>query len=107
MTSCDICNDNYNRSTRNAVKCSFCGYTACRSCCEIWILDNNTPRCLNDKCAKEWNRKFLVENFTKRFMVTKYKEHREKLLFDEQRALLPATQPLVERMIEGERITKK
>lgn len=105
--SCDICTENYNRSTRSAVKCSFCEYTACRSCCEIWILDNNTPRCLNNKCAKEWSRKFLVENFTKRFMVTKYKEHREKILFDEQRALLPATQPLVERMIEGERITKK
>lgn len=107
MTSCDICTENYNKTTRSAVKCSFCEYTACRSCCEIWILDNITARCLNNDCAKEWSRKFLVENFTKKFMLTKYKEHREKVLFDEQRALLPATQPLVERMIEGERITQK
>ena len=107
MTSCDICAENYNRSVRSKVKCCFCEYTACRSCCEIWILDNKKPSCLNNNCAKEWTRKFLVENFTKKFMITKYKTHREKVLFDEQRALLPATQPLVERMIEGERITKQ
>jgi hypothetical protein len=107
MSSCDICVENYNRSTRIEVKCPYCEYTACRSCCETWILDNNIARCLNNNCAKEWGRKFLVENFTKKFMATKYKKHREKVLFDEQRALLPATQPIVERMIEGERITKK
>jgi hypothetical protein len=38
-------------------------------------------------------------------MTTTYKNHREKLLLDEQRALLPATQPIVERQIEAERIT--
>ena len=107
MTSCDICIENYNRSNRSVVKCPYCEYTACRSCCETWILDNNDARCLNNNCAKNWSRKFLAETFTKKFMNTKYKEHREKKLFDEQRALLPATQPLVERIIKGERLTNK
>ena len=73
MTSCNICIENYNRSNRSVVKCNYCEYTACRSCCETWILDNNVARCLNNNCAKDWSRKFLVENFTKKFMVTKYK----------------------------------
>lgn len=104
-TDCEICAEKYNRSNRLPIECGFCEYNACRSCCEIWILDNTIPQCLNTTCRKEWNRNFLVKNFTKKFMTTTYKNHREKLLLDEQRALLPATQPIVERQIEAERIT--
>jgi hypothetical protein len=50
-------------------------------------------------CAKEWSRKFLRENFTFVFLNSKYKEHLEDLLFDQEKALLPATQPLVEEKI--------
>ena len=104
-TDCEICAEKYNRSNRLLIECGFCEYNACRSCCEVWILDNTIPQCLNTTCRKEWNRKFLVENFTKKFITTTYKNHREKILLDEQRALLPATQPIVERQIESERIT--
>ena len=107
MSSCNICAETYNNSTRSIVKCLYCEYTSCRNCCERWILDNNTPRCLNYNCNKEWTRKFLIENFTKTFMSTIYKKHREKVLFDEQRALLPATQPIVEQIIEGEHINEQ
>jgi hypothetical protein len=47
-------------------------------------------------CAKEWSRKFLRENFTNVFLTSKYMEHLEDILFDQEKALLPATQPLVE-----------
>jgi hypothetical protein len=62
---------------------------------------------MNTTCSKEWNRKFLVANFTKKFMTDTYKNHREKILLDEQRALLPATQPIVERQLEAERFTRR
>jgi len=50
-------------------------------------------------CDKEWSRKFLRENFTNIFLTSKYKEHLENVLFEQEKALLPATQPLVEEKI--------
>lgn len=103
-TECGICAEKYNRSNRLQIQCGFCDYIACRSCCEIWIVSETIPRCMNTPCLKEWNRKFIANKFTKKFMSTTYKNHREKMLFDEQRSLLPATQPIVERQLEDERI---
>jgi hypothetical protein len=47
-------------------------------------------------CKKEWNRKILVNKFSKKFVDKDYKQHREQCLLESERALLPATQPLVE-----------
>jgi hypothetical protein len=58
-------------------------------------------------CYKEWSRKFLRENFTNTFLTSKYKEHLEDLLFDQEKALMPATQPLVEEKIRKENIRKQ
>jgi len=106
-TECGICAEKYNRSNRFPITCGYCEYNACRSCCEVWITGDTIPRCMNTTCRKEWNRTFIAANFTKKFMTTTYKSHREKILLDEQRALLPATQPIVERQIETERITNQ
>jgi hypothetical protein len=106
-TDCEICAEKYNRSNRLPVRCGFCDYNACRSCCEVWIVSETLPCCMNTTCRKEWNRKFIAANFTKKFMTTTYKNHREKILMDEQRALLPATQPIVERQLEYERVIEQ
>jgi hypothetical protein len=106
-THCDICAENYNRSNRLPITCGFCDYSACRNCCEAWVVSANLPCCMNTTCRKEWNRKFLSENFTKKFMSNTYKTYLEKILLDEQRALLPATQPIVEMQLETERIDRE
>jgi hypothetical protein len=62
---------------------------------------------MNPSCAKEWSRKFIREKFTSVFINTKYKEHLEGVLFDQERALLPATQPLVEEEIRKEKVRKE
>jgi hypothetical protein len=54
-------------------------------------------------CAKQMTREEVVKKFTKKFVSTKYKEHREKCLFELEKAMLPATQPIVERMLEHEK----
>jgi len=58
-------------------------------------------------CAKEWSRKFLRENFTNVFLTSKYKEHLENILFDQEKALMPATQPLVEEKIAKRNMKKQ
>ena len=105
--SCNICCDNYNKSTRSKVCCPYCEFDVCRTCCETYILSENIPKCMKPDCAKEWTRKFLRENFTNVFLTSKYKDHLENILFDQEKALLPATQPLVEQKIAKQKLKKE
>jgi hypothetical protein len=105
--SCNICCDNYNKSTRSKILCPYCDFEVCRSCCETYILSENIPKCMKPECGKEWSRKFLRENFTNVFLSSKYKEHLENILFDQEKALLPATQPIAEENIRKSNIRKQ
>ena len=95
-TECMICTEKYNKTKRSVVTCCYCEFSACRVCCETYILDKTQPCCMNGSCNKEWSRKFLVENFSKVFINNEWKKHQEKILYDKEKALLPATQPIVE-----------
>lgn len=105
--TCNICCDDYNKSTRSKVCCPYCEFDVCRTCCETYILSESIPKCMKPECAKEWSRKFLRENFTNVFLSTKYKEHLEDVLFDQEKALLPSTQPLVEERIARRGLEKQ
>jgi hypothetical protein len=105
--SCNICCDNYNKSTRTKICCPYCEFDVCRTCCETYILSESVPKCMKPDCAKEWSRKFLRENLTFVFLNLKYKEHLEDLLFDQEKALMPATQPFVEEKIYKKNISKE
>lgn len=107
QATCNICCDTYNKSTRSKVCCGSCDFDACKVCCETYILGENTPRCMNPICGKEWTRKFIRENLTGKFIDTKFKEHLEIILFDQEKALLPATQPLVVEKMRKEKIKKE
>ena len=65
---CRICFDPYNKSVRARVACQSCGFEACRQCHTTFILDasNTHPNCM--ECHKEFQREFLVENFTLKFV---------------------------------------
>jgi hypothetical protein len=62
---------------------------------------------MNPECAKEWSRKFLRQTVTGVFLNSKYKEHLEDVLFDKEKALMPATQPLVEEIIWKKNMNKQ
>lgn len=104
---CEICIEKYNKSSRSPVTCPYCHYNACRKCCETWLLSETNARCINAQCGKEWTRQYVASTFTKTFMCNDYKKHRETVLFDQERALLPATQPLVENILQRERLDKE
>lgn len=59
---------------------------------------------ISTECDKPWTRKFLVDNFTKKFITTTWKETLETVGLEKEKALLPATQGIVEGIIERERI---
>lgn len=102
MSTCPICCEAVNKSTRKDVSC-FCGFSACRQCVEKYLLDISTdPHCMS--CRKEWNREVLDINFTKKFVKQDLKKRREQVLLDRERSMMPATQVYIERMRQQEAI---
>ena len=98
MTSneCAICAETYNRSSRAQVCCEYCDFVACRKCCQTYILNEPVPKCMNQSCGREWSRHFLTRQFTQTFNKNELREHRKQVLFESERSMMPATQPLVE-----------
>jgi len=101
---CVICAEKLNCSTRLPVSCPYCEFTACRTCCETYVIGETSSKCMNTSCNREWTRQFISSTFTNVFITKKLKKRREEILFDIERSLLPSTQPQVERMIKTEAI---
>ena len=107
VPTCQICAEPYNKSNRLPVQCPYCQYECCRSCVETYVLNETAVKCMNPECAKEWSRKHIRSIFTLVFINGDLKEHTEKVLFDKERALLPATQPIIEAKIEARKIQEQ
>lgn len=92
MTDCVICCEKMSKS----VTCAFCNFVSCSSCTRRFLLETESdPHCMN--CKKHWSRDFLDSSFPKTFLNKELKNHRENILIDREKSLLPATQHLVER----------
>ena len=108
--SCNVCVENYNKSTRKQVTCNFCQFDCCTKCIQTYLLDSvNDPHCMS--CKKEWDQEFIRGKMTRNFMNKTYKKHREDILFEREKSYLPETQDVVERekflVSEIERMTRE
>ena len=94
-SSCTVCCDPYTKETRKMIPCFSCAYEACARCIKTFLTSSLTePSCMN--CHHVWPREFLDEHLTRSWREGDLRLHREKILFDRERSLLPATQPDVE-----------
>lgn len=76
--------------TDKTVVCG-CGFVACRPCIKKYLLgDINDAQCMS--CRRGLTRADLVDMLGPTFVSGQYKTHREKILYDRERAMLPATQ---------------
>ena len=113
--SCVICVENINNSTHKTIRCQYCPFEACRTCCQQYILSNDSTCCMNAgklpngslECGKEWTREFMVNNFPKTFVAGDWKKMLEKVGIDRQKALLPATMNVVEHRAEVDKMKKE
>lgn len=95
MTTCPICVDDYDKTIKK-VACHFCAYDTCVGCAQQYLLGTpELPHCMN--CRKGWSREFLIDQLSLSFVMKEYKVHRENVLFEKEKSLLPATQPFAER----------
>lgn len=103
---CNICCEDYNKSTRKKVICAKCEEEACVKCVKYYILHTNEdPHCMY--CKGIWTKKFLIENTTKTFVNTEYKKHRSEFLVDREISKIPVIIHLIEHRIKKNKILNK
>lgn len=106
--SCDICCEKFNKSTFLKVECKGCidDKFACRTCCKTYILNSQTdPQCLF--CKTVWDREFMNNFLTKKFVQTELKTHSENLFLERQMSLLPDTQRRASQIKKSRELTDK
>lgn len=95
-SECGVCCEGYNLKNHKRIDCPYCDFNSCRECTQRYITSTaNDAHCMS--CRTAWNREFIVDSCTKKFCNTEYKNHRETILLEREKCLLPQTQELVVR----------
>jgi len=93
---CGICCETFNRSVHQKVICSFCDHSCCKKCVQTYLLNtSNDPHCM--QCKNVWNREFIDRSCSKTFRNKELKTHRENILLEREKCLLPESQVFVAR----------
>lgn len=89
-SECSVCCE----TTSKPIVCG-CDFVACKACAKRYVLDAvEDAHCMN--CRRGWPRDALIEHFGPTWVSGEYKQRRETLLFDRERAMLPDTQARLE-----------
>lgn len=100
---CSICCEKLTK-TNKEIKCQYCEFMSCKKCNERYLLESpDDPHCMS--CRKAWDTNFMQKTFTSAFMNKKYKEHRENVLLEREKAQLPYMMNDVEEYLQRKRIT--
>lgn len=89
---CSICIESFNKSTRKPVTCPYCATAICRTCTQTCLLQDTVAKCQQPECRNGWSDEFLATALTKVWLDGAYREHREKVLLDAEKARLPESQ---------------
>lgn len=106
MSSCEVCIEPFTKLVRKKIECPFCNYKACSTCTQQYLLSTpETPHCMS--CKKSWSRLFMTNMFTAKFVNNTYKKHREEVLFQQEKSLMPNTQDDVQRVVEERKLNRE
>ena len=89
MTSpeCPICCEKFDRSTHTAVECIKCSFKACRTCIRKYLLTKpKEAHCMS--CSDVWSREFMVDGLCRSFVYGEWKNYKEGLLLETEKARL-------------------
>lgn len=96
---CSICCENVWQDTENKKnhwKCSKCEFSCCQDCARRYLLDSlSEPQCMS--CNARISRHDLMNTFPKSWVTSTYKVHRENVLLDREKSLIPTSVEAVER----------
>lgn len=91
---CSVCCNAYTGVKRMRVSCAYCQYDACMECYRTYITGNmQDAHCMS--CRQTWSRDVLTATFPPSWVNGAYKKHRETILVEREKQLLPESQTLV------------
>lgn len=94
-TDCPICCTSFTGVLRKSIECTSCNFGVCTKCVKTYLLGSmKDPHCM--KCFVGWTREFIDSSLSKAFRAGELKKHREDILVDREKSMLPATMQLVE-----------
>ncbi len=103
MSDCPICCDTFTDILRKPISCNICNFSVCTKCVKTYLLGSRKdPHCM--KCNVGWNREFIDTVLSKSFRTNDLKKHRENILVDREKSMLPATIPLVEEELRKRKV---
>jgi len=98
-STCTVCLETLNKQKRAKIECKYCHYIACRECVQRYVMQSTIdPRCMN--CQTPWDPEYFRTLFSRVFLNTTYKEHRQNMLLSLEESMLPDTQEHVAYMRE-------
>ena len=90
---CNVCVSKYNTILNRKIVCPKCEYSCCRVCIEKYMTTSlNDFHCM--KCKKYWDYEFFLRSMTKA-SVKRIQKSRQDVLFEREKAKMPATQKYV------------
>lgn len=107
-SSCDNCPICCQESVTWLIGCPGCPFTACHHCWQTYIIGTLAePKCMS--CKKPWSNEYVMETFsstaqlstsTSRWVNKEYLPHMAHLLLEQEKMLLPETQPLANNALQ-------
>lgn len=94
-TDCQICCEQFNKSTRSKTDCSKCNLESCKICIRKYLMEQLTDaHCMG--CKKGWSREETMKSIGKSYFNKEYKLHRKELMYETEKSRFPETMPVVE-----------
>ena len=98
-TTCAVCWQDFNGTSRSKVHCGHCETDACKECVRRYLISSSsTAHCM--ECKNKWDRSFTMNAIGKSYYNKQYKDKRKDLLFEVEKARFPESMPAVEKYRE-------
>lgn len=88
--NCNICIE----PIKKDATCLYCNYNVCLQCLKRYFKESNKINCMN--CNKEYTRKYISKNFSKRFLMIDYKQIKENIIFSHEMSYIIKTHEEIE-----------
>ena len=100
---CSVCVEATSQS--KTATCPFCAFSCCKTCFIRVLTDRkDDAHCMN--CKRRFDREMLIQLTSTHFVNTTYKSFREEILFEREKAMIPATIPYVQIERDGREARK-
>jgi hypothetical protein len=87
---CGVCME----ECKENLTCGACNTTYCIDCSKQFLLSTPSAQCMG--CKKEWDERFIRDNFSKQWVNGEYKKRIQELIFQRELSYIPGTMSLVE-----------